>query len=370
MRKIKICHVIGDFVNGGVESVIYNYFSHMDLERFEVHIIAHGIKVQACADRFTALGFILHNIPPKRVSFVKSCQAMDVIFKANSFDIVHSHLTEWACVPLWLAWKNGVKVRINHAHMAKNPTGVMRLYDGARIWLGRLAATDDFACGQAAGQYLFGKRLMAQGRVTMLPNAIELERFRHDEEVRHRLRAALMLEPDTVVLGHVGRFFAQKNHAFLIDIFAAYQQRNPNARLLLLGDGENRAMIHARVKEMGLSDRVYFAGNQDNISDWYQAMDIFLLPSLFEGFPVVGVEAQAAGLPCLFADTITSEVCLSPYAHFVPLSAGAEAWASAICDALDGHDRADVSLPSRYDIEETAAGLQRFYLEKAGSQPC
>lgn len=370
MRKIRICHVIGDFVNGGAEAVLYNYFSHMELERFEVHIIGHGVKVQACADRFAALGFTIHNIPPKRVSFIKSCRAMDAIFKAYQFDIVHSHLTEWACVPLLLAWKDGVKVRINHSHMAENPTGLRKLYYGVRIGLGRLAATDDFACGYAAGQYLFGKRRMAQGRVTVLPNAIEVKRFRYDEAARCRLRAALGIAPDTVVLGHVGRFFTQKNHPFLIDIFAAYQQRNPNSRLLLLGDGENRAMIQARVQEMGLSDQVFFAGNRDNIAEWYQAMDVFLLPSFFEGFPVSGVEAQAAGVPCLFADTVTSEVRLSPYVQFLPLSASADAWADAICKALDGHDRAAVSLPDRYDIVQTAAGLQRFYLEKAGSKRC
>ena len=98
MNKIKICHVIGNFVNGGVEAVIYNYFSHMDMEKYEVHIIGHGIRVQECADRFTSLGFKIHNITPKSVSFIRSCKEMETIFRKEKFDIVHSHLTEWACV--------------------------------------------------------------------------------------------------------------------------------------------------------------------------------------------------------------------------------------------------------------------------------
>ena len=127
-KKIKICHVIGSFVNGGVEAVILNYFSHMDLNEYEVHIIGHGILVQECADKFANMGFIIHNVTPKSVSVLKNLKEIEEIFKKYKFDIVHSHLTEWACVPMFLAWKCGIKIRINHSHMAEKPEGLKIKY--------------------------------------------------------------------------------------------------------------------------------------------------------------------------------------------------------------------------------------------------
>lgn len=362
--KIKICHVIGDFVNGGVESVIYNYFSHMDLNKFDVHIIGHGIKVQECADRFIKLGFTIHNIPPKRDSFMKSCKAMEKIFREERFDIVHSHLTEWACVPMYLAWKCGVKVRVNHSHMAEKPKGLKnKIYYGVRLWLGKVFATDYFACGNDAGRYLFGEKTFSAGKVTILPNAIDLSRFKYDSNVRTTMRENLAIDDDAIVIGHVGRFFEQKNHTFLVDIFEEYQKINPNSLLLLLGDGELRESIEQKVKDRGLKN-VRFLGVQSNINDWYQVMDLFLLPSLFEGLPVVGVEAQASGLTCVFSNAITPEIDISPYTKFLSLSESADQWAYHINNVLDDHDRSNVVLDKRYDINECASILESFYLHR------
>lgn len=365
MRKIKICHVIGDFVNGGVESVIYNYFSHMDLSKFEVHIIGHGIKVQECADRFAKLGFTIHNIPPKRDSFVKSCKAMEDIFQKEEFDVVHSHLTEWACVPMFLAWKCGVKVRINHSHMAEKPRGIKnKIYYGVRLWLGKLFATDYFACGNDASRYLFGEKIFDSGKVTIIPNAIDLQKFKYDEDVRAKIRRELQVDESTVVIGHVGRFFEQKNHDFLIDIYEQYRKINPHSILLLLGDGELRDVIVNKVKNKDLVEHVRFLGVKSNVSEWYQAMDLFLLPSLYEGLPVVGVEAQASGLMCVFSDAITDEIAISPFTKFVSLTKTAQQWAETIDESLNQHNRAEVILDKRYDIDECACKLEEYYINR------
>lgn len=364
-KKIKVCHVIGDFVNGGVESVIYNYFSHMNLDDFEVHIIGHGIKVQACADRFVSMGFRIHNITPKRESLLRNMKEMEAIFRENDFDVVHSHLTEWACIPMYVAWKCGIKTRVNHSHMAEQPRGIKnKVYYGIRLKLGKLFATDHFACGRDAAVYLFGDKAVEAGKVTILSNAIDLETFKFDDDIRQRIRRENRIADSTTVVGHVGRFFEQKNHSFLIDIFDAYQKTNPNSLLLLFGDGELKEKIEKKVHQLKLDKAVKFMGVKSNINEWYQAMDLFLLPSLFEGLPVVGVEAQASGLPCVFSDAITSEIKISDHVTFVPLAYSADEWADTIKKLIAETIRNKVELSSRYDITKCANKLEQFYHSK------
>lgn len=364
MQKIKICHVIGDFVNGGVESVIYNYFSHMDLDKFDVHIIGHGIKVQACANRFSDMGFTIHNITPKSMNFIRSLNEMEAIFKENHFDIIHSHLTEWACVPMYIGWKCGVKVRINHSHMAEKPRGLKnKLYYGVRLFLGKLFATDYFACGEDAGRYLFGDKAVKTGKVTILPNAIDFEKYHSNPALRDEMRKKLGLEENTMAIGHVGRFFTQKNHKFLIEIFRDYHRRNPASILLLFGDGELRKEIESQVESCGLVKTVRFMGVQQNMSDWYQAMDVFALPSLYEGLPVVGVEAQAIGLPCLFSDQITKEIGISTGTKFLPIDKGTKPWVDAICSCKNRNATPIIDM-EKYDISKRAMNLQNFYVSR------
>lgn len=367
MSKIKICHVIGNFVNGGVEAVIYNYFSHMDREKYEVHIIGHGIRVQECADRFISLGFMIHNITPKSVSFTRSCKEMEEIFRKEKFDIVHSHLTEWACVPMFLAWKRGVKVRINHSHMAERPQGLKnKIYYGVRLYFGKLLATDYFACGRAAGIYLFGKQAVDSGKVTILPNAIDYGKFYYSAQLRNKIREKNNIKDSTIVIGHVGRFFEQKNHEFLMDVFEEYHRDNPDSLLVMLGDGELIEKIKSKADQKKLQDSVCFLGNRSDVADWYQALDLFAFPSFYEGFPVVGVEAQASGLPCLFSTGITSEIQISSSAQFMNLGNGAKAWAEKMKNMIDNkQDRSNLILNhERFDIEKNADKLDLFYYMK------
>lgn len=367
MKKIKICHIIGNFVNGGVESVIYNYFSYMDLGKFEVHIIGHGIRVHECANRFINIGFHVHNITPKSVSFRRSLSEMEEIFKENNFDIIHSHLTEWACVPMYLAWKCGVRVRINHSHMAEKPTGLKnKIYYGIRLYLGKRFATDYFACGHDAGIYLFGKKAVDSGKVTILTNAIDYSLFQFNQNVRMKIRQKNGFNNSTTVIGHVGRFFEQKNHQFLIDIFEEYHKINPDSRLVMLGDGELINRIKEKVVEKELEDAVCFLGNRADVSDWYQAMDVFVLPSLYEGLPVVGIEAQTSGLPCLFSKGITPEIQISPIVQFLELNLSAKIWAEKIAEIRTlNKERKNLILDcDQFDIKKNADKLEQFYCSK------
>ena len=230
------------------------------------------------------------------------------------------------------------------------------------------AATHLWACGRDAGIYYFGKADWER-RGQIIPNAIEPETFRFSPAVRAEMRARYVLE-DRVVLGHVGRFDVRKNHERLLEIFAAFLQLEPRAMLVLIGTGRLEQAVRAQAQELGIADHILFAGLQNNVADWYQMMDLFVMPSRFEGLPVVGIEAQAAGLGCVFSDAVPAEVLLSSHAIQIPLSASNADWAAGLqrmlhqpCDRSAG---AELIRQAGYDINIAAARLQQQYLQLGG----
>lgn len=203
----------------------------------------------------------------------------------------------------------------------------------------------------------------------VMERAIEPETFRFSPAVRAEMRARYVLE-DRVVLGHVGRFDVRKNHERLLEIFAAFLQLEPRAMLVLIGTGRLEQAVRAQAQELGITDHILFAGLQSNVADWYQMMDLFVMPSRFEGLPVVGIEAQAAGLGCVFSDAVPAEVLLSSHAIQIPLSASNADWAAGLqrmlhqpCDRSAG---AELIRQAGYDINIAAARLQQQYLQLGG----
>lgn len=267
--------------------------------------------------------------------------------------------------PLVAAKWFGIPLRVIHSHNAGFETriGILKKLILAlnRVLL-RHSATTYFACSQKAGEWMFGKN----HAFTVIHNAIETERFAYRPEVRDRVRQVLGLT-DQFVIGHVGRFSYQKNHAFLLDIFRAFHEKHPRSVLLLVGgaQGNEPFMKEAREKaaSYGLTEAVKFLGMRTDVPDLMQAMDSFVLPSHFEGLPVVGMEAQAAGLPCFFADTITKEAGITKLAHFISLESGAAHWAEEIQRSM-GEVRQPVEkeiAEAGYDIRQEMPKLESFY---------
>ena len=184
------------------------------------------------------------------------------------------------------------------------------------------------ACSREAARWKFMGECAE--RALIIKNGVDLDVFRFQREKRKQIREALQLPDSTLVVGHVGRFTYQKNHEFLIEVFAALAAKERDCHLLLIGDGEDRKRIREMAERLGLSDRVTMTGNVDNVSDYMQAMDVFVMPSRFEGLPIVGVEAQATGLPMVLSDAITREIALSDRVSFMSLKDGAPEWAGAI----------------------------------------
>lgn len=363
---IRVLHSVSNMDRAGIETMLMNYYRHMDREKIQFDFIVNKPKPGDYDDEIRSMGGRIFQSPglnplhyPQYLRFVQDIAAQDPTIK-----IVHAHNEAMGLYALNGAKHAGIRVRIAHAHN----TRIIRDYKWplkmfCKQFLSS-AATDLWSCGRDAGIYFFGQKNW-DARGVILHNAIETNTFRFDPAVRAQMRARYGVA-DRLVLGHVGRFNVQKNHTRLLHIFAAFRKLQPNATLVLIGTGELEPQIREQAGALGIADSVLFAGLQSNVCDWYQMMDLFLMPSLFEGLPVVGIEAQASGLSCLFSDAVTDEVLLSESAARFPLSADDSAWAAEILRLIrqrpDRTRGAEIICSAGYDIAAEATRLQERYL--------
>ena len=304
-KPIIVAQIMGKWVGGGVESVIMNYYRHLDHSKVQFDFICDEDSTRIPYDEIKKLGGRVFLVP-KYQNLPKYLKVLEKLFKENQYRIVHSNINTLSVFPLYAAKKAGVPIRISHSHSTSNPKEWKRnLIKNILRPFSKRYATDYFACSELAGRYLFGNKTFDQGEVKIIHNAIDIEKFKFDEVARKKLRKELGIKDSTVVIGHVGRFVQQKNHTFLVDVFNEYHRKKPDSKLLLVGSGPLENEIKKKVERLDLEDSVLFLGQRDDINKLYSVMDVFCLPSLYEGLPVVGVEAQAAGLPCVFSDKIT-----------------------------------------------------------------
>lgn len=363
MKKIKIAMIVCRLEFGGVESVILNYTSNMERDKFDFHIITQDINDEECVKLFENKGFIVHKICHKRKSVIRNVIEMWKVLKEEKYDIVHSHMTLTNFYALLLAKFSGVQVCISHSHNSLVSTNyIKKLVYSLLRFLNCICATNYFACGQDAADFLFGKKNRA--KIKIFNNAIESEKYAYSITNRLKIRTKLNIE-NKVCIGHVGRFMNQKNQIFLIDIFEKYHKYNPNSVLLIIGDGELRPIITNYINQKQLSDSVIMTGNINNVFELYSAMDLFLLPSLFEGLPVVVIEAQASGLPCLLSDKIDERCKLTNLVKFIPIEK-AEDWVNVMID--ENLTQREMYLTKKidlkgYDLKKEAKRMEELYLQ-------
>ncbi|MBP3395541.1 MAG: glycosyltransferase [Clostridia bacterium] len=358
---MRVFHIISGFENGGVEMLLERWIAAMPRD-IEFHIVAHDVTVPACRDRLAALGAEIHLIPRRKRPFAHQ-RALRALFLQYRPEVVHVHTTEWGFLALQIAGRCAVPVRIQHSHAAWRCPVSPSL--ALRFRLGRRAATDYFACGEAAARTAFGERLLQEGGVVLLPNGIDVEKFRFDPVRRAAMRQELDLAEDALAIGMVARFSPQKNHGAALDIFECFFRRHPNAVLLLVGDGELRPEIEAAAAKRFPTGAVRFLGVREDVAPLYDAMDRFLLPSRFEGFPITLVEAQSAGLPAAVSDTVSPEVALTDLVRFASVEDG-----NAFCDALEHSPAlpreayAEAVLQAGFSLTDAAERLYQFYQSK------
>lgn len=354
---IRVAQVVGKMNGGGVEAVVMNYYRHIDRSKVQFDFLVDEDSTRVPEEEIIALGGRVFRIPPYQHP-IRYRRELIRLMREQQWPIVHSNINTLSVFPLSAAKKVGVPVRIAHSHstmgkgeFAKN---MMKL---ALRPFANVYPTVRFACGHYAGEWLFGKK----HDFTVIPNAIELDKFRFDPTVRRETRKELGIAEDTFLIGHVGRFMPQKNQAFLVDVLADLLPNRPKTMLAFVGDGPDKADVQQHAEELGVSDHVLFLGQRSDVNRLYQVFDVFCLPSLYEGLCVVGIEAQCAGLPCLFSNSITREVDLTEASRFIPIESPKE-W-SSIISALGSGTR--IGFPEKafidFDICQNAQRLTSIY---------
>ncbi len=361
---IKVLHFVATVgTPGGVQSLLKNYYELIDHSKIHFDFAVFDKNDFGFEKEFTDMGCKIYYIPPKKAGLKNHINAIKKIFENEKYDIVHTHQNFRGALTIYEAWKYKIPVRIVHSHRANAPESfkVKILRKMITPFIKRMS-TDWWACGKAAAIWMFGQRAFETNKVHILNNAIDVLKFDYNEAIRNEYRKKLNVE-NNFVIGMVGRFYMPKNHAFLVKLFEKLHNQNPNARLLLVGEGELQEDIIKMVKELNLTNYVIFTGAKKNVSDYLQAMDVFVLTSIFEGLPVVLVEAQSAGLPCVTSKRVTDEVCVTDLVTYLEHDASDDVWIKAIKDYSTKKRKSyrKIMEKSIYNIKKEAKELELLY---------
>lgn len=363
---IRIAQIMGKWLGGGVEAVVMNYYRHIDRDKVQFDFICDEDSTNIPYEEIEKLGGKVILIPPYQKVF-KYHKELKRVLKEGKYKIVHSHINTLSVFSLFAAKCAGVPIRIAHSHSTTNKKEKKKnLLKQILRPFSKLFATDYMCCSELSGRWLFGNKEYDKGNVYLLNNAIDLEKFKFDENIRREKRKELKIDDDTLVIGHIGRFVEQKNHRFLIDIFNEVHKQNNNSLLLLAGQGPLMEEMKEKVKNLGLSDFVQFLGQRNDVAELYQAFDVFCLPSLYEGLPVVGIEAQASGLLCAFSDDMTKETKVLESTIFMSLDKTYKSWANKIVELFCKYKRNDTKEElsnNKYNIDVESKKLEKYYNE-------
>ena len=361
-KPIRVAHVIGKLLAGGVESVVFNYYRNIDHSKVQFDIIYTDDSIVEPPEDLIEMGARFYKIPryKKLIGFSK---ALNRLLKENDYNIVHSHLNTLNVFPLAVAKFAKIPVRISHSHTSIGKGERTNAFKYTLRPLSKIFPTHYCACSEYAGKWLFGEKLYNKGSIKLVKNAIDLETFKFNEIVREKTRKDLNIE-NKFVIGHVGRFCYQKNHEFLIDIFNECYKQNPNSILMLVGEGELLPAIKQKVQNLGLEEKVIFLGVRQDVDVLMQGMDVFVLPSRYEGLGMVAIEAQSVCLPIICADTVPLEVKVTENIEFMTLSNSSKKWADRIL-LMYKNERTDVTMSikkSGYEIKEESKKLIDCYV--------
>lgn len=355
-QSLRIAQVLNRMDSGGIEAVILNYFRYIDRNQFHFDFYCDENSSLPYREEMEAGGSEIFLLP-QYIHPVRYVRTLEKALKAGHYDIAHVHMNAMSIFALYAAWRAGIPVRICHNHTTASWS------EGARTVLkvllrpwNRLFATAFFACGKQAAEWMYGRKRVAAGKVLILPNAIDSDTYAFDADTRLKIRQELGIDETAFVVGHVGRFMKQKNHRFLIQVFSLLSKAVPKAVLLLIGEGKLESEIRQMVDQFGIHDQVIFAGTRSDVNRIYSAMDVFCLPSFYEGFPVVLLEAQANGLPVVCSANVSPEVCLTDFVTRLSLDNPAP-WVSALMSASRGEGK----ILEQFELRSAVRTLEAAY---------
>lgn len=367
MSTIRILHILHSMNRGGAEAMLMNYYRNMDRTKVQFDFLLTEQNHCQYEDEILSMGGKVFRIPLLSaknpfpyINGVKSFLSSHIDYR-----IVHSHTSSKSAVPLWVAKRCGVPVRVCHAHSSDAGHGIEGFVRGVLgIWL-KQVATDYMACGEDAGCCWYGESYVNQGKILVVPNAVDNDKFAYNQEIRNVIRDKYKIEENTLLLGMVARFHPVKNHSFALDVLKVLKDSGTDVKLMLVGDGELHDEIISKIKVLNLEQDVILTGIVGDVHNYLQAMDVVLMPSFNEGLPVSMIEAQASGVRCIVSTGVPKEVDVTDNVDFLPLDVAQ--WTECIAHMPKGWRDVNASEKVRaagYDIVSAAKSLQDWYLQK------
>ncbi|WP_416828185.1 glycosyltransferase family 1 protein [Ectobacillus polymachus] len=363
-KKIKILQVIGSLHIGGAENTVMNFARYIDKDYFQCDFLVFGKDVGQYEKEAVELGSRVIHIPHPSKGYINYMRNLKEILIKGKYDVVHAHTLLSNGLTLKVAYDCNIRKRISHSHSTDSGRKENIVYKLYKIIMKKLIqkyATDFFSCGKEAGEFLYGEKLFRKsGKI--INNGIVIKNYVFDEKKREKVRQIFGLDKQ-LVIGHIGRITAAKNHEFLIEIFYELHRLRKNTKLLIVGDGELRPLVENKIKDLDLEDSVIITGMRTDVVDILQAIDIIVFPSLYEGFPVAMIEAQAAGVPCIVSKNITTQVKITELVNFLSLQENASIWATKILE-LEKVKRINKSkelIEKGFDIFSTINLLENLY---------
>lgn len=363
-EPIRVLHILQRMEAGGTQALLMNIYRKIDRTKVQFDFLVVYKEKQFYDDEIEKMGGHVYKLSFREDLNLPKFQKDLAVFFAHhhEYKIVHCHAYTIGYFCLKAAKKAGIPVRIAHSHSNAAVHDVKLPLKLIMQKLFTRYSTDLFACSEEAGKFAFkGKKF------GIVQNAIDSQKFIADANIREEIRKALRVE-NKFVVGHVGRMQPEKNHDFLIDVFAELKKSKPDAELILVGTGPLEDKVKSKVAEKGLSGCVHFLGNRKDMNRIYQAMDVFVFPSLFEGLGIVAIEAQAAGVPIVCSEGLPPETDITPIYRKLLLSDGEEKWANAALEMAQNpsaHTNTQkYVIDAGFDMDATAKYMENYYLDR------
>lgn len=376
MQQRRILHVCA-LNAGGIESFVMNVYRELDKEKFifdfinyfdsekeqfyEKEVLKYGSKVYKSGSMNYKNPFLRH---------IKKIKYLYKFLKSNKYSVIHIHASDSISIEdAIIAKLAGVPKIIVHSHNTSVDKRsklykIKYIFHCMTKWIWNYVATDYLACSKVAAEWMFPKKIINNNEFIIINNAIEVKKYIYNEEVRLRIRKEMNLE-NKFVIGHVGRMTHQKNHEFLIEVFKEINNKHKDTVLLLIGKGELEEKIREKVKQLQIEDNVIFYGLSKEVNNLLQVMDVFALPSHYEGLPVVGIEAQASGLKVLVSENVSRQMRITDNVKYLSVENNVDAWCNEICKYIGGYDRKDMTEEindAGYGAENVSKELEKIYL--------